>query len=93
MNDFLKLLGFEVKDAVTKFNGVVVSITFDLYGCVQAYVMPKADKAGKIGDGCWFDVKRLTKTSTAPVMAVPQWPTTKPGEERGAQVLTAYPGR
>ena len=89
----LKLLGFEVKDAVTKFTGVVVSVTFDLYGCVQAYVVPKADKTGKIGDGNWFDIKRLQKVSSAPVMAVPKWALAQAGREPGAQALPAYPGR
>jgi hypothetical protein len=93
MDEYLKLLGFEVRDAVTKFTGVVVSVTFDLYGCVQAYVIPKTGKDGKIGDGQWFDHKRLTTVSRGPVMAVPQWAATRRGSERGAQALSAYPGR
>jgi hypothetical protein len=93
MDKYLELLGYEVKDAITKFTGVVVSVTFDLYGCVQAYVIPKADKTGKIGDGNWFDHKRLTKVSSNPVMAVPHWQAARVGSEGGAQTLTAYPGR
>jgi len=99
MHEYLELLGYEVKDSVTKWTGVVVSVTFDLYGCVQCYCMPKADKTGKVGEGNWFDHKRLTKVSNKRVMAVPQWPGEKitravrVGAERGAQALPAYPGR
>ena len=37
----LDLLGYEVEDKVSNFKGVVISISFDLYGCVQADVRPK----------------------------------------------------
>lgn len=48
----LNLLGHEVKDKVSDFKGVVTSISFDLYGCVQADVRPKElDKDGSIQKG------------------------------------------
>ena len=55
----LNLLGMKVEDKVTGFKGVVASISFDLYGCVQAIVNPGADKDGKLMEQCWFDVSRL----------------------------------
>jgi len=69
----LKLLGFKVKDMVTGFKGVVSSIGYDLYGCVQAVVTPEADKTGKMEDSRWFDTKRLEITSKKPVMPVPSF--------------------
>jgi hypothetical protein len=35
----LKLLGTKVRDVVTGFVGIVTSVSFDLYGCVQAVVV------------------------------------------------------
>jgi hypothetical protein len=68
MNEYMKILGFTVHDSITGFEGVVTSIGFDLYGCIQCVVTPTA-KEGKIGDSGWFDHKRLTVTSDKPVYA------------------------
>lgn len=69
MNEYLQLLGTQQKDRVTGFRGFVASISFDAYGCVQAYVTP-AEKDGKLPDGHWFDVKRLLSAGKR-VMPVP----------------------
>lgn len=55
----LELLGLKVEDKVTGFKGVVSSIGFDLYGCVQAIVNPGIGKDSKPADSHWFDVNRL----------------------------------
>ena len=78
----LDLLGTRMKDVVTGFEGMVESVCFDTYGCVQACIKPKADKEGKVPDGYWFDIKRL-KANGARLMAVPPHFTTPPGKERG----------
>lgn len=70
MNEYLRLLGLKVHDAVTGFEGIVTSITFDLYGCVQALVSPGM-KDGKIVEREWFDTKRLSILDSKPVMPVP----------------------
>lgn len=67
------LLGLKVEDKVTGFKGVVSSISFDLYGCVQTIVTPFVDKDGKAGDGRWFDVTRLTISDHTPVMNLPDF--------------------
>lgn len=69
----LDLLGLQVEDKVTGFQGVVTSVAFDLYGCVQAVVHPGTDKDGKIMDQLWFDVARLKVTSDEPVMTIPNF--------------------
>jgi hypothetical protein len=69
----LDLLGFRVEDKVTGMEGVVASISFDLYGCVQAIVNPGMTKDGKLADSVWFDVNRLKVTSKKPVMEVPNF--------------------
>ena len=58
---------------VTGFKGVVASVSFDLYGCVQASVNPGADKDGKLMEQYWFDVARLTIIATNPVMVRPNF--------------------
>jgi len=86
MKEHLKLLGFTARDVITGTKGVVTSISFDLYGCVQAIVTPPVDKDGKQPDLRWFDTKRLTAVGDEPVMAVPCF-TAPPG----GQNLPAHP--
>ncbi len=69
----MKLLGFKAKDKVTGFNGVVASLSFDLYGCVQAVITPPVNEDGNLVDGRYFDVTRLEITSDEPVMDLPNF--------------------
>ena len=70
----IALLGKPVADKVTGFRGVVISISFDLFGCIQAVVKPYADKdKGELKDGHWFDVTRLDIEKDYPVMPVPDF--------------------
>lgn len=73
VQDHMKLLGMKVADKVTGFKGVVSSVSFDLYGCIQAVVTPFIGKDGKQELGQWFDVVRLTVTSKEPVMPLPDY--------------------
>ncbi len=70
----LQLLGYQVKDRVTGIEGIVTTITFDLYGCVQALVHPGLDKEGKARDQHWLDVARLhpIEADAERAMPVPQ---------------------
>jgi len=86
MNSYLELLGHKVRDRVTGFEGVVSSVSFDLFGCVQTVVTPPMDKkTGKRPDSEWFDHKRLEKLSKEPVMKQPSFveQPLKVGDERG----------
>ena len=86
MLEALKMLGLKGKDKVTGQTGVITSVCFDLYGCVQVVLNPGIDKNGKPGDMCWFDIERITLTSKRPVMkqpafvkeAAPKGPEAKP---------------
>jgi hypothetical protein len=82
INDSIALLGLKARDRVTGFAGVISSVTFDLYGCVQAIVTPPVGKDGKTCESNWFDIKRL-ETSRR-VMGVPDFGGTKFGDEKGA---------
>lgn len=73
MNQHLSLLGMRVKDKVTGFTGVVTSIAFDLYGCIQAVINPGVDKDGKLQDQTWFDVSRLEIVRDNPVIQQPNF--------------------
>ena len=55
----LSLLGKRVKDKVTGLEGVVTSVGFDLYGCIQVIIHPGLDSSGKLQDPHWFDIARL----------------------------------
>lgn len=88
----LNFLGHTVIDRVTRFSGVVTSVDFDLYGCIQVLVQPSATKDGTIPDSRWMDINRVVCTSIEPVMAQPTFvtqsahtlkgPTEKPARER-----------
>ena len=61
-DQYLNLLGKPVRDKVRGMAGVVTSICFDLYGCVQAAIAAPMDKDGKLPDVIWHDVQRLEIT-------------------------------
>lgn len=65
------LLGLRVRDRVTGFSGVVESVSFDLYGCVQVVVKPAVDEKGEVKDGRWHDIQRLEVIDASRVMPVP----------------------
>lgn len=69
----LALLGHKVKDKVTGLEGVCSSISFDLYGCIQATLDLGFDKDGKRLDQYWMDVCRLNVISEKPVMTQPDY--------------------
>lgn len=72
MEKHLHWLGWRVKDKVSGFTGVCETIGIDLYGCIQGIVGPPVvtDKDGvqKKETGHWFDLTRLEKVGTEPVM-------------------------
>lgn len=75
MNEIINnvdLLGFNAEDKVTGFKGVITTMSFDLYGCIQAAITPKVDKGGNILDGRWFDITRL-KIGKRCAMEVPNF--------------------
>ena len=71
MQKYIEMLGFKACDKVTGFKGVLTSLSFDLYGCIQFVIDPEIDKDGKRGTGHWFDVNRIKVTGTKPVMEMP----------------------
>lgn len=76
--DHIDSLGKKARDRVTGFEGIVASISFDLYGCIQAVLSPPLDKDGKMQDGRWFDIHRLEIVDEERVMPVPVF--AKPSE-------------
>lgn len=82
---YLGLLGMRVRDAVSGFEGVVESIAYDLYGCIQAVVRPPVskEKPNDIPDGRWLDCKRLVVLDRKAIMDVPNFFTAPRGAEIG----------
>ena len=71
IQESLGLLGCRVRDKVTGLSGIVTSISFDLYGCIQAIVHQGLNDKGELIDKKWFDVNRLTVINGEPVMEQP----------------------
>jgi hypothetical protein len=69
----INLLGFKAKDKVTGITGVITSICFDLYGCIQCLLNPGVGSDGKLMDLTWFDANRLEIISDKPVMNQPDF--------------------
>lgn len=76
----IELLGLKVEDRVTGFSGVVASVSFDLYGCIQAIVNPAVDKDGAPREQRWFDVNRLRVIDAIPVMERPDFDFSGPAD-------------
>jgi len=72
MKKHLDLLGFKASDKVTGFKGVITTVSFDLYGCVQAVITPES-REGKVLQGHWFDINRLNIESEELVMSAPDF--------------------
>lgn len=77
----LQILGLVMKDIVTGIEGMVDSVSFDTYGCVQASLRVKVKDDGTVPTGHWFDVKRLKEVKKR-LMDVPTFPAL--GQEQGA---------
>lgn len=73
MQDHIELLGKKATDLVTDFSGIITTISFDLYGCIQAIVTPPVDEKGEMKNSKWFDVARLSIVEDTPVMALPDF--------------------
>lgn len=69
----LELLGYKAKDLVTGFSGVISSISFEVFGCVQALIAPPQNDKGEIPQSMWFDVTRIKVTGNKPVMQIPDF--------------------
>jgi hypothetical protein len=69
----LDKLGRRAKDRVTGFQGVVTSVSFDLYGCVCAAVTPPAAEDPEMKKSRWMDIGRLEIELGEPVMERPNY--------------------
>lgn len=73
IQETIGLLGFQAKDRITGFTGVIESVCFDLYGCVQVLLKPPMTDRGELNSGVWFDVARVEVYRTKRVMPVPDF--------------------
>ena len=64
-----KLLGLPVRDKITNKEGIVVSLSFDLYGCIQVLITTQ----GNAAQSHWIDVNRVTVLSKKVAMDRPDY--------------------
>lgn len=86
----LSLLGHQATDKITGFTGIVTTVGFDLYGCVQVILTPKM-RDEKLPDAGWFDVKRLDVDALQPM--IPRSFDVAFGSERGGSEKPPFPNR
>jgi hypothetical protein len=96
IKNHISILGHRVRDRVTGAEGVVTSVTFDLYGCVQAIVNGGLDKDGKPKETFWYDIARLEIIGDR-VMPLPDFinnaETIAAGRKGPEEKPTPHPGR
>lgn len=66
-------LGFRAKDKVTGFIGVIDSVCFDLYGCIQVSLKPPMNEKGEIPTGYWVDINRVKILSKKQIVTPPNF--------------------
>ncbi len=69
----LAKLGHRVRDKVTGLEGILTTVAFDLYGCIQVAIHPGLDKDGKLRDCHYHDISRIQVLSEDPVMDQPDF--------------------
>lgn len=72
-NEHLELLGCRAKDKITGIEGIITSVCFDLYGCIQAVMTLKADDKGEYNMSAWLDVVRFEILDDNPVIERPNF--------------------
>jgi hypothetical protein len=70
LNDVTKKwLGWKVKDKIHGLEGIVTSVSVDLFGCIQADVHTGHQADGKpMETRGWYDLNRLELKGKTPVM-------------------------
>ena len=72
--EFLRsIMGRTATEKVTKTTGVITSVSFDLYGCVQAVLSQPVGEDGKTPPSNWWDVTRLGIHDGDAVMPCPDF--------------------
>ena len=66
-------LGKTGRDKVTGLEGVIDSLCFDLYGCIQYMIKPKAKENGELVNSYWIDVTRVEVINDERVMPLPDY--------------------
>lgn len=89
----LDFLGKKIRDKVSGVEGVVTSVSFDLYGCIQAVINRGVDKDGKQIESIWLDVGRLNVTDDTPVMPRPHFEWTPQAIAEGEKGPSEKPAR
>lgn len=73
MKKFVNLLGMKGKDRVTGVKGVITSVAFDLYGCIQVILDPRSKDGTKGENSQWYDVARIKISDKKRVMSLPDF--------------------
>jgi len=77
----LELLGWKARDVVNGAEGIVVSVSFDLNGCVMAFIDRGYGSDGKKLDSLWTDTKRVEKIGDGPALSQPTFELIPGGRE------------
>jgi hypothetical protein len=75
INDSIELLGKKAKDKITGAIGIITSICFDLYGCIQVIISPQKinEKGEEIKPIGWIDINRIKIINNTRIMNYPDF--------------------
>lgn len=98
INNALSLLGLQMRDKVTDYEGVVTSVSFDVAGCVQGLLTQKQPTESDNSKCRWFDVKRLEVVQGLPahktrVLEAPSFGVMPTGTETGPEPKPRFEGQ
>jgi len=73
--EVINCLGKKAQDKITGATGIIASVSFDLYGCIQALINPcKVDKDGKeVFSMGWIDINRVKILGDKTIMENPHY--------------------
>lgn len=77
--DCLAFLGRKGSDKITGATGVITSVCFDLYGCIQIALHCGLDKDRKPIELFWYDISRIKILDEPAIMAAPSFQGEQPG--------------
>jgi len=74
VNQSVDYLGKKVKDKISGKKGIVTSVCFDLYGCIQVIIFEqKLDKDGNPRTFGWVDINRIDILKEKRIMDFPDF--------------------
>jgi hypothetical protein len=75
------IIGFEVRDVITGFQGIAIGHVVYISGCNQVLILPPLGTDGKAPEGAWYDDQRVERVEGGRVVELDNSKTPGPDAE------------